>query len=54
VTPVDISLGFGESLGDLAVTERFVRGGQADLWNIDVDRYLDTIEAFLLKIVGPE
>ncbi len=54
VTPVNIALGFAESLGDLAVTERFVRGGQADLWNIDVDRYLDTIEAFLLKIVGPE
>jgi uncharacterized protein len=54
VTPVDVSLSFAESLGDLAVTERFVRGGHGDLWNVDSDRYLDTVERFLLQIVGPE
>jgi pimeloyl-ACP methyl ester carboxylesterase len=54
VTPTDEYLAFAESLGDLAVTERFVQGRHSDLWNIDLDRYLDTVEEFLLQIVGPE
>lgn len=54
VTPTDEYLTFAEALGDLAVTERFVQGRHADLWNIDIDRYLDTVEEFLLQIVGPE
>jgi len=54
VTPTDEYLAFSEALGDLVVMERFVQGRNGDLWNIDMDRYLDTIEAFLLQIVGPE
>jgi alpha-beta hydrolase superfamily lysophospholipase len=54
VTPTDEFLTFAEALGDLAVTERFVQGRHTDLWNVDVDRYLDTVEEFLLRIVGPE
>ena len=54
VTPTDEFLEFAELLGDLAVTERFVQGHHTDLWNIDVDRYLDSVEEFLLEIVGPE
>ena len=54
VTPTDEYLAFADSLGDLAVTVRFVQGRHADLWNIDLDRYLDTVEEFLLQIVGPE
>jgi pimeloyl-ACP methyl ester carboxylesterase len=54
VTPTDEYLTFADALGDLIVMERFVQGRHADLWNIDVDRYLDAVEAFLLQIVGPE
>jgi pimeloyl-ACP methyl ester carboxylesterase len=54
VTPTDEYLTFAEMLGDLAVTERFVQGRHTDLWNIDVNRYLDTVEDFLLQIIGPE
>jgi pimeloyl-ACP methyl ester carboxylesterase len=54
VTPTDEYLTFAELLGDLAVTERFVQGRHTDLWNIDVNRYLDTVEDFLLQIIGPE
>ena len=54
VTPTDEYLRFADALGDLIVMERFVQGRHADLWNIDVDRYLDAVEAFLLQIVGPE
>ena len=54
VTPTDEFLTFAEGLGDLVVTERFVQGRHSDLWNIDVERYLDAVERFLLEIVGPE
>ncbi|MEN8238529.1 MAG: hypothetical protein ABFR53_04920 [Actinomycetota bacterium] len=54
VTPIDEFLVFAESLGDLAEIERFVQGRHTDLWNIDANRYLDTVEDFLLQIVGPE
>jgi alpha-beta hydrolase superfamily lysophospholipase len=54
VTPTDEYLAFADAVGDLAVTERFVQGRNGDLWNIDVDRYLDTVEQFLLRIIGPE
>ena len=54
VTPTDEYVTFAEALGELVVMERFVQGRHADLWNIDVNRYLDTVEEFLLEIVGPE
>jgi len=54
VTPTDEFLTFADAVGDQVVTERFVQGRHTDLWNIDVDRYLDTVERFLLQIVGPE
>jgi pimeloyl-ACP methyl ester carboxylesterase len=54
LTPTDEYLTFAEALGRLAVVERFVQGRHGDLWNIDVDRYLNTVEEFLLEIVGPE
>jgi alpha-beta hydrolase superfamily lysophospholipase len=54
LTPTDEYLTFTESLGRLVVVERFVQGRHGDLWNIDVNRYLNTVEEFLLEIVGPE
>jgi pimeloyl-ACP methyl ester carboxylesterase len=54
VTPTDEYVSFADELGDLVVLERFVQGRHTDLWNIDVARYLDAVEAFLLQIVGPE
>jgi pimeloyl-ACP methyl ester carboxylesterase len=54
VTPTEEYVSFADALGDLVVMERFVQGGHTDLWNIDVNRYLDTVESFLLQIVGPE
>lgn len=54
VTPIDELVAFGDALGALATVERFEQGGNADLWNIDVERYEGLIAEFLFRIIGPE
>ena len=54
VTPVEEPLAFANLLGDIVATERFIQGGHTNLWNTDVERYLNTIDSFLEQIVGPE
>ncbi len=54
VTPPDEFIRFVDAIPDLVETERFEQGGHTDLWNIDSTRYDDTIEQFLLDVVGPE
>jgi alpha-beta hydrolase superfamily lysophospholipase len=54
LTPTDEYLTFAEAVGRLVAVERFVQGRHGDLWNIDAGRYLNTVEEFLLEIVGPE
>ena len=54
VTPPDEFTRFADAVPDLVETERFEQGGHTDLWNIDSTRYDDTIEQFLLDVVGPE
>jgi uncharacterized protein len=45
---------FGASLGDLATVSRFEQAGQANLWNIDQERYESTISDWLFALLGPE
>lgn len=54
VTPVERFEAFVEIRSDIVEGHRFEQGGHTDLWNVDVERYEELIESFLLEIVGPE
>jgi pimeloyl-ACP methyl ester carboxylesterase len=54
VTPVDRFEAFADDRPDIVSPHRFEQGGHADLWNIDAQRYEDTIAEFLLVTAGPE
>ena len=45
---------FADAVGDRASVTRFEQAGQADLWNIDRDRYEATITQWLTDLLGPE
>lgn len=45
---------FADAVGDGATVARFEQGGQADLWNIDRNRYESTVSLWLTDLVGPE
>lgn len=54
VTPVEQFEEFATLRSDIVQSHRFEQAGHTDLWNVDAERYEDTVEAFLLEIVGPE
>jgi uncharacterized protein len=45
---------FADAVGDSASVVRFEQGGQADLWNIDRNRYEAAISQWLTDLLGPE
>ncbi|MGI9667601.1 MAG: alpha/beta hydrolase [Acidimicrobiia bacterium] len=45
---------FASGVSSDAQQHRFEQGGHADLWNIDQNRYEQTIEQWLLSVIGPE
>ena len=51
--PVDQSVGFAESLGDLARLELFPGAGHVRSWNVDRERYERIVAKFLTDILGP-
>jgi pimeloyl-ACP methyl ester carboxylesterase len=51
--PDDIEA-FADAVGPLARSSRVEQAGQADLWNIDQERYERTIRDWLLELLGPE
>jgi hypothetical protein len=54
VVPVEDFEEFSARRPDIVQSHRFEQARHADLWNVDAERYEDTIEKFLLEIVGPE
>ncbi len=51
--PVDQSIGFAESLGELAQLELFPGAGHVRSWNVDRERYERVVSEFLTDILVP-